>query len=399
MAQIKENSFQYAFSFRFQVYPSNGKKPIDISDNLKMMTLDIDLKNLFFPIIKAKFKMYPKDIVNIQNDENVRYYLKIISTKANTTNPEVYDTFMEIFLKPLINTDTPLNLSDKVLVQDSGNYQTENFEVTLIPEECLKANKKLASGVYKNVTLYELVNLLGQKCENPITVEPFDNQQRYNQIVLLPYNVFANISYLENTYGFYKTGCKMFYGFNQFKINSNKFTDSSRNNVYVNFPVNDKEHTYHSNTSCSRSNNGDLVIQCSVFNINVVNNKLANNEIVGNNFIFFDELNNYSRKSSGEDSKINTRKKTRTYTNRYNNKMIESEIVNKVNNGKVIQLSFDSIDFRITDIFKKFGFFFKNSIYSERFDGEYSLSKMRYNFSKTQGSTLSVNGVALFTEI
>ena len=389
-------SYQYAYSLQLLALPSDGSDPIDLSDYLIKLAIDIDFKNMVFPCIHTKFNMMQQIIVVIQQDPKIRFSLRIINAKTTNSSGQIYDDFISsTILVPLLFYDTPLDVSDKIIKSPTDNITKEIFEMKLIPEECLKANKPLASGVYQNISMLEAACLLGQKCENNLFIEPLDNIEKYSQVPLLPYNVFANLHYLDQVYGFYNSGLKIFYGFNQFRINSNNYkNEDKRNNVYISFDDDNNNNGIYT-SSCNRSIGGDFILYNNINNVSIMSNKIANNEIMGNNILLFS--NEEERKYIGDVAEY--RKKTRAYSNRYNNLRKEREIYNEINKGRILQMTFDSIDLRISDLFKVFNFFFNNKIYSDQYNGAYSPIRVVYTFNKTQGDIVSMIGAAIFQQI
>lgn len=380
------------------LFSDNTREFID--EYIHIFTIYMPLTTDIFPKIRMKLSIEPTIAIRMQNDENFKISLSIKRRYVEEAESYLYDDELDTILIPLSRTTTPLDITDSVIINDENSnktkYQYESFEMILMTEECYNVNKQLTSGVFHNTNVLNVLGSLTQGIGSNILMEQPDNDKVYEQIPLLPYNAFINIQYLNEVYGIYKTGFKMFYGFNNFFVTSKKFYDPKNGsvNIYVRFPSSKKAEAYYTIGSYRHGN--DVIINTSIHNIGVSDTSYMN-EVIGNNNLYFSTIDNDLRKVSKESN--NTKKnKTKLYVNKFNNKMKEEELTN-INSREIIQLAFSNIELNVNDCNKKFKFFFDSSYYSDRLNGDYTLGDIAFSFKRGSSSVYSMTGIATFRKL
>lgn len=364
----------------------------NISDYLTHFAIEIDPSTRVFPLFNIKFQMKPDLILKVQKDSNIKFNLKIIKTDIN--NGITYENCLNTNLVPILNDITPLNLSDTLLKNDSEKeYQSEYFEMKLIPIECINSNKKIVSGVYIDTTIMNVIMLLSQKLDYKIFISPFDNYKVYKQIILIPNNIFVNLRYLNEVYGFYNNGLNTFYGFDIFRIYAKNYYNikEGSNTIYINFPANDPDDNYQTG---SYKKGLDNIIYATVTDLRMVSSKKLVQEVAGNNISNFsinDEFSSYKDNKKVKNKDFN---KTKLMINNYNNEMRENEIINIINEQVDTQILLRNIDFNITDLFKIYRMKFISSLYNKTFDGNYIMNKTVLDFKKNTS-----NGVHIMNQL
>ena len=328
-----ERQYQPVLSIVF----SNGTT-LNASNFLKILRYDIDLTKYVFPLFSVLLDIPQQYIPLIQFDDDLTFVLKILSNSSDTENPYDYETDFQVNLKKIKQNDSPVNINTLNVYENvSTEVVKQNLELKLIPEECLRMNKKLFSGVYQDCTINDMVIALTKKLEVDTYFENSKNQRTFDQMILLPNNIFYNLKFINDFYGIYESGLCMFYGFNRLYIQSksNFLYTNGLNKANINFSGNDPEISTESylSTSMTKVKDDNVFIIPSNY-VSVLNSKYYLKEALGDNIFYMsDETtkeNPFLRNIKTENSS-----KTKTYYNNYNNTLAEKEIENKLNNNNI----------------------------------------------------------------
>lgn len=369
----------------------------DISSYLKKLRVETNVLTHVMPMIRLKFELPQETILKIQNDhERVVFSVKIDTLQDNMIGSGLYDTYLKTtILKPMIMDNVLLPHSES-----SNLSYSKPFECVCVPEYSLTTNKSVFSGVYRNVTITEVLMMLASKSTSKAYIESPDNTIKYDQITLLPGNLYANLSHLENSYGIYKDGLRVFTSFDKLMIMSNSNVESSNSgivSVHVNFAG--------SSNSIPGSDIGSYVDN-SIYGVNNRNvsidskyiayqdRKVIMNELFGTNIMF--EGRNMTgleqrRSSFNRNDRNGKLDKFQLYENVLNNKLKENSLVNDMSQSTDITLSFADIRIDLDDVFKSFVLKFDNDQYS-RYSGSYKAIATIHEFDIADNGSASLTG-------
>ena len=139
-----------------------------------------------------------------------------ISQKAYTENKNSPVSSMDNYQAGL-KKSSDLNVQNKVPI-----------ELYLYNEQIVSAMNFKASYIFKNMTLYTVIDTILAK-QNIVDkkIHPFDNNKIYDQILVPNMKLSDTIAYFDYQYGLYKKGGQLFSDFNKVIITSSDVTNGS----------------------------------------------------------------------------------------------------------------------------------------------------------------------------
>jgi hypothetical protein len=92
--------------------------------------------------------------------------------------------------------------------KDNSLNTTTKVPITLYcyDDETIRNTKRKVPSIYKNTTLHEVVNYMATSCDIQLDIIPFDNNERFDQILIPNLSFIDAIAYLDSYYGLYETG-------------------------------------------------------------------------------------------------------------------------------------------------------------------------------------------------
>lgn len=398
---------KYSYNFINKALFTDGSMS-DLSNYLKNIEIIVDTTTNVMPIFRIKYDIIPEIKHAIQMDsEGIVFTLeaKILNVDAasNTTNINFYNNFIDqITLVPLVMDKEPINVKNTFNKDRDTNYQSEKFELLCVPKYCIDINKTIISGNFIDTTVTNAILALGSKLSLPINIVPPDNNNTYNQILLLPNNIITNIKYLETNYGIYNDSLRVFMMKHSLFIGpiSNQSTYADGNiNLNVRFPISkDDSTTYKIGSYTKMNDNGTdrtIYAQTNINNFFLSDYNELNAELYGNN-------NHYLRQSiiGGEQynlyhqDKVNSNglfNKTKTYRNRMNNSQLLNALRGNINNSTVINFTFSNFNINFDDILKPIIVNLDNSNYNGIYNHQYYATRIvtRYDIDPSTATTQS----------
>lgn len=377
---LNSNTYQYLPSLT--IIFSNGNV-MKATEFIRILQIEMNFTQYIFPLFTLQLHINQNYIPVIQFDDDVKFRIEMYYKSDMDDNLFTTEKLFDITLKKIKQNDSPVNINNLVTMDDTDDMiRKQIIDLKLIPVECLKANKILFSGVYSNCSITDLIANMTSKLDNEVFIEKPDNDRKYNQIIFIPYNVFFNIKYLNDYYGIYNYGLKMFYGFNKFRIQSKKFFSYNEgvNKVRVLFSSSVIETTSDYNQEAVMSPlNKDNIIYINSDNVKVLDNRYSGKEVFGSNIYYFGHESNseysYYRNDNMDSGKLN---KTRTYINNFNNDFKEKELKNDINYSKTVEFDVSNVLLDVDSWFKPFNLNFESSLYSD-YNGNYVLNNIIIN--------------------
>ncbi len=361
------------------------------------------------PYFILKFSAPPEIVSSIQlNDSGLKFILSAKILDFDTSTAYMFDDYMEqITLAPLMFDKTPAPINERLLNEDSNKHSNQNqsvsFQCMCVPQYCLDINKMMVSGAYSNVNMTEALVALCSKLDIKTYITPLDNQNKYNQVILIPGNIITNIKFLQDTYGLYNNDIRLFMTENLLNIgtvNNDKAIDVGNIYIDVNFPVNnDSDNTvlgsYRDYTETTGIEN--VMINSKISFIRLSNTDELNTELYGNNNYYMSKKLTggtsfefrHDDKWSGNDPVY----KTRSFDNNRNNENTLNAFQGQVNNSTLIDFTFSNLDIKYEDIFKPVYVDFHSTNYGEKYSGEYHITNMMLTYRITSSGATSQSGV------
>lgn len=404
--EIKDNSDlkasvpkKYSYVPKLTLIFSNGEV-FDLLSYTTVVQVEINLNDYVFPLISLRLDLPSKYIPRIQFDDDLEIKFELLyNSITEIDTAAMYETLWNINLKKIKQESSPI-ITDDLLYEENIQYiRLYPLELKMIPKECLEVNKQIFSGVYGNCTISQLLTLITEKLNNKVYIHPPENLKLYDQVIFPPCNIFYAIEYLDQYYGIYDRGLKMFYGFNQsviLPINYN--LDTGTNKVKIPFST-DRENgiSFYNYIGGGITKIGsDNYISVTPDKVRILDKRHYIKETLGNvvstysrdDDAYFEQIREYDY---NENSSIKYPDKIKSYINQYNNTNKEKEFLLQSAYTRQIELILNDAILEPESWFKSFSLDFESDNYKS-LNGSYSLHGYYFRLSKVN----SVNGESEF---
>ena len=397
--QVNYNQFtKKSFKMSCKALFANGNG-VDVTPYLKRVRITHNFVTYVMPEYRLLFKLPPHIAADIQKDsDQVRFILDIdyFLQAATGTVENLEDAkrhyapyLKKMTLKPLLSEDGLMNIDsiydEKGKLKDGITAEVA-FEVIGVPQISLDLNKPVITGVFRNVTVTEAVLALATRLNIKIHMVKPDNEQRYDQIILYPGNVFMNINHIHNTYGIYSDDLLVYSEGDVLYIAPLNGKDKKNGDVSMTvlFGKTSSEKyfggTYNQVDPVTLTSTKSLLVQNTMVAVNDQGNLV--NEFFGNNktitgydthkYVQTTVTNDY-RDSRGEVTK------SKIYEDNQNNQFTQASFQNKATASHMVTVSHQHMEIMPTDCFKPIYMHFDNSNYNS-FSGSYSCTGMSIEF-------------------
>jgi len=223
LANIKH--YYHKISFAAIITKDDGTtEVIDLSDlifNFKIFQLYNDFS---FPVIAVSINLTPRQHTKIADNLD-RTQFRLNLEKLEVTDLSDMNKLSEKSSE-VVYKDLMLELSDydKKRFRDESEQYAGGFEdalkiqiyMELFKAEHLVINKKPINGIYNNVKMDNLLIYLLSQAKQKILVQKSNRgSELIPQIVLPGKSLVQTMQYLQNVYGIYKSGLRLFFDFNR----------------------------------------------------------------------------------------------------------------------------------------------------------------------------------------
>jgi len=216
---------QYLYKITFCAIFDGEAQVIDFSDvifNFKIFKL---YKDFVFPVIAVSVNMTPEQHTKIADNldrTKFRFSLEKVEIPADTSDPnKVIEKTGRFVYRDMI-----LELSDydKRRFRDETEQYNGGFEnalkiqvyMELFKSEHININKEPVTGIFNNVKMDNLViHLMSQFQQKTLIQKSNRGKERLPQVVLPGRNLAQTIKHIQNVYGIYKSGLRLFFDFNR----------------------------------------------------------------------------------------------------------------------------------------------------------------------------------------
>lgn len=381
-----------------------NKEPIAV-DPIRVSAIDIskDFDSSFFPILHLVLNV-SKDMYYdiIENKTSIKFRINLNSLNLSDEKQLPKNVFNSLFT-PFIDENTPYmereltkkvreseGTKDIVTLRDFENI----IELYLFKEEDIINAKKITNVVIKRASMIDTITYLFAKSgiKSNVLMEPLDNNNIYNDIIIPPSNLLANLAYLENQYGLYNTWSTLFFDIDRIYLLSKKggcwaYSTNEPKKVILNVGSNTSPNGIYSTGGLDKG----------VYNFNITKNainvsslSITEDAIIGNNTIMINSI-------TGETEKIDSKSIDRggnykVLVNKYDNPFIAQAEKNDNEDSYIVNINLKEFDMRAFTPNKEFIIYFEEEKANKEFGGLYRLTKLEYVFSK-DGSMYSISGV------
>lgn len=387
----------------------------EVFDLLNYTTIiqgEINLDDYVFPLFSVRLDLPVNYIPKFQMDDEMEFKFELLYNPTEAVDSaSMYNTLWSIMLKKVKQESSPV-IADTLIYEENQQYLRLNpLELKLVPTECLDANKNLFSGVYSNCSVSQMLCLITERLKGKTFIETPDNIRLYDQIIFPPSNIFYAIEYLDNYFGIYDRGLKMFYGFGLSMIMPmNYTTDVGLNKVKVTFSSSTQSgiDTYTYLGGGISKLGDDNYISITPDKVKILDKRHFVKENLGSiistysrdDDTYFEQIRNYDYTQT--NSNTPSIEKVKSYVNQYNNTNKEKEYLLNTTYTKQIELLLDDAILDPESWFKPFRINFDSPNYSY-LDNDYSLKGYYFRFtrlSNTNGTSgFNVNSAIELTQI
>jgi len=362
--------------------------------------VSIDIVNDYilntFPIFKINLVLTDSKYYSILKNKNslkvkleIQKYGKYESRDNATIISKQYinDTFVTIMDDLDYNREKDLDLEKSLVSADPNDEEFSKndnmLELYLYREEVANGIKKQINCVCSNATLSTVITyILGNAGIKNALVSPLENNKVYKELLLPPLTVNKLLGHLDAAYGFYKKGSIIFFGLDRsyilnFKGGCSVYETNEKKETCIMVPKLLSESAYMSGTV---ENNDDRhYFICNYTDISFENKSTTNNVINGTSTI---TTNIYGNKntSDGKSNVIGT-SNTKIVNNTGVNEWLAQTYTAFSNaSSTVIYISVIDIDLAAITPNKNFVFVFEDNELSNKYKGNYLLTKSVFKF-------------------
>ena len=327
-------------------------------------------------------------------------------SKTQTLSDTTKNYFLHSFkIKPVV---VPQNVY-RTEGGENAN-KTEHIQVIMdfVPSIILNYNRYLCNGIYKDVTVNDVILYLLNKMSVPVIYERPDNLTRYSQIILPPNNLFMSFKFLHQHYGIYNNGLSMWFIGNNFcfknRYNSNKtpkFDDNDLNLVrlFVNKSSNELKGIFGEGTEYDPAKNL-FHYNTNLDKITIVNNILTMEELYGNEHMIYSRNLNGTYITDTELGYKANNEKLKLYWNGIENPTVVNQYFNELCNPMIFSVDYNTANLSMWSPLNRFRLHTTTSdvTFDSYVNKIFQVTKNEMFFTVDSG-VVSLQGKAYLTEI
>jgi len=422
MAENKLNS--YKFKPIMKAIIDGIENEIDVSSSIKTIAIQSDYQGRIIPIMKVTFVL-DSQTINLfkENEHKLKFKLNINRYEEDDLKDSESYTFYDNYIKDLLLKPFNLNISKIPNSEnDTGHEFVSNNElqVTLFSLFHLNYNKKVYNKVFRNCQMKDvLLYFLDQNKDGKklLLMQP-DNGKIYEQIMIPPNSLTDTFYYLNQKYGIFKSGMKMFFDYNKHYMISNDFdkeiaVEPDEYDTVIFNILNPESMKYNSLKfgifDDEESKKYEIIMKDTIQKINntdgekeIFGEELQFNSISKENHFINNELENKRITRNDREDDVNFEKpKEKLLWNNYSNEFLESEYKYKTERRQTqfkIPLAYFRLDLITPN--KKYIIKYKDEDNAKKFNGNYHLKQLNYQFVRLNDyEYFDIFGVGLFERV
>jgi len=272
-----------------------------------------------------------------------------------------------------ILVDEPTDENAKEDIFNENYAEFENYlDVYLFNLELLDPSNEICNEVYTKDTLCNIVaHMLTKSKHKKVVMSPFENDKVYNELLVPAHPMFEALCYLENYYGFYKTGGMIYYDLDTlYIVNTNgKLTAKQQDEwAETTILINDHPHAAPVSGMIRRTNEKINYIQTEEQNIQINKPSIIDNNVMGSDLTMVTTDGTELVEVKADQSYTNKRYKNLIYTKKDDNQFAANILeARKEENEAVIQITATNLDIRAFAPNKVFTLIFDNEDKQEKY--------------------------------
>lgn len=278
-------------------------------------------------------------------------------------------------------------------ISEENYYETQNMiDVYLFDQDFLNASNKTFNAVFTKNTLQTCVGrLLTETKHNRVLMSKFENDEIYEELLVPANPAYKNLIYLDQYYGFYKTGAIIFYDIDTFYIlNTNGKITCKKDGEWAETTIFVTALDLSTPGNGMFLRNGEPTNYCSIneMSINPQKPSIANNESIGSEakIVVTDDVT--VDISAADQSYIDQRNERIAYVNKNGNKFTASIAKARMEENEcILYINADNLDITSFTPNKEFQVVFDETSKHVRYgDFKYRLSYAYHYLKPTSDS-------------
>lgn len=213
--EFKSELDVFSYEVLISVIFEGADKPIDLTRHTVQILLVNQFDEDIMPYIECKMAL-PRDIM-YKMQEGYRKAKFVLNLASIAKDGEDEDPLPHKILSSEVCTaldidNSPISGEEE---KDEGFVSDHPITLYLFSQDHLKMSKSLNNRVYKETTIEKAIGCLftKQSGKRQVLMNTPDNTQTYEQIFIPPTNLKNSIEWLQQQYGIYKNGLRLFFGF------------------------------------------------------------------------------------------------------------------------------------------------------------------------------------------
>jgi hypothetical protein len=196
----------------------------DMSEHIQNINVKKDFVDASLPLVVVNI-MTTQEYRDFMRDNDISLRLKV--SKYSNVNEEneqdvesitiediVFDSIIKPYQKPFLSTSSKTEEDNEDINNQGDSVKVFPYQLVGIPESLVQKNKTVVNQIYSNAKIDEvLVNILSTVEKNKIFMDPSDNVDREENLIIPPMNIIPAIKYIQEVYGIYNSGISIFFDF------------------------------------------------------------------------------------------------------------------------------------------------------------------------------------------
>jgi hypothetical protein len=362
------------------------------SYNVSTFITDINIRKDFigssFPLVVVNM-MTTDEYRNIMRDNDISLKIKVSKyIDVNDENTQdtsdividevVLDTLIRSYKKPFTTGNIRTEDEDEAENNSRDTTKLIPYQIVGIPENLVRKNSIVINEVYANAKMDDIVaNILSKVDSGRIFMDPSDNLEREESLIIPPMNVIPAMRYLQEVYGIYNAGLSVFFDFDSSYVIKTYSDSREYTNTFEVLSTDINDNTTgvkYTTPQFDEEGNVRMYMQNPpVFtSIDVINSDVLGQTAVFNSYNF--DFENVRRIYNNDDS---IHEKTRYFWNQFQNKIHEESFINENRKtGKGISLVLKSV----SPTYFSLSTLYRVSTNSSYVNGDYIPLTMTYSF-------------------
>lgn len=336
------------------IFPNSDIQTIVIANTenyLNALRIKEAYQENIFPLVSAEYYL-TSETRDLIRDNDVEIHVSGYIYDANTTatldqnsdDDIIYDDKIFDFVIRYYEKDYTFTAIKKDNDQNNGGsaitaMPNVKYDISGIPKNLIIKNQNIHNICLQKVGVVEaVVYLLSRVSDDvPLVIEPFNNSENYESLIIPPTNVSKGLDFIHTQYGLYDSGMNLYFGIEGTYLTSlDPNTMPFKNHLYLEIlNIDDSDQReYTERVSIATDGSNDMRVystrQPSINNIDKIQN-----DRVGKDRVFYSYDDYFSLQARTDINSDGAYDKVRYFFNENGSKLFEEEFIHigRVNRG------------------------------------------------------------------